>query len=71
MSSSSNISAGGGMDKRKLDRISTSRRSNRLEDTGYLKGLYNWKYVSHDWDNVSRILFYMVEIMEINVLSLI
>jgi hypothetical protein len=42
-----------------------------LEDSEYLKELYNWKYVSHDWDNVSRILFYMVEIMEINVLSLI
>jgi hypothetical protein len=48
MSSSSNISAGGGMDKRKSDKISTSSRSNRLEDSEYLKELYNWKYVSHD-----------------------
>jgi hypothetical protein len=48
MSSSSNISAGGGMDKRKSDKISTSSRSNRLEENEHLKELYNWKYVSHD-----------------------
>jgi hypothetical protein len=47
MTSSSNISAGGGTDKRKSDKISTSPRSNRLEENGYLKGLYKWKYVSN------------------------
>jgi hypothetical protein len=47
MSSSSSISAGGGTDKRKSDKISTSLRSNRLEENGYLMGLYKWKYVSN------------------------
>ena len=48
MSSSSSISAGGGIDKRKVDKISTtSPRSNRLEESRYLMELYKWKYITN------------------------